>query len=326
MAPGYPARRKAPPSAYERQQKLEMKAARKEKAQQDHITSLSLAWSGQGWIPDDIRNCPPSFMEPTDVRVLRPLWRITLKAVSRNISLPSLWQPGGILLLSYNENGFIWRKNLMEAARDESWCLGAPRLESNQSTERTDHTNLADTVKASDQDKTRDAFATKDQPMEDGSTAESQETRADISSNEASIRIWELIEIASIEDLEEQILELKSEAQHATISIKRKKEQSDNIRGKIAAFSDFQSKVMSSLDDQLRRPETSTPDTEEHVKFLKDASQQRRLSLDKELAEVLNEERDSNRDLGMIREMEKLVEHILNYKAAVQRLDTEFSS
>jgi hypothetical protein len=297
-----------------------MKAARKEKAQQDLTTALSLAWGGQGWIPDDIRSCPPSSLEITDVRILRPLWRITLKAVSMDISLPSLWQLGGILCESYNESGFIWRRNLTQAAKDERWCLGAPRLESNQFTERTNQTNLADTAKANNQDKPRDASATKDQPMEDGSTAESQETSAHVSSNEASIRIWELIETSSVEDLEEQILELKSEAEHATTSIGRKKELSDSIRGKIAAFSDVQSRVMSSLDDQLRRPDTSTPDTEEHVKFLKDASQQRRLSLEKELAEVLNEEQDSNRDLCMIREMEKLVGHILNYKASMERL------
>ncbi|CAH0021587.1 unnamed protein product [Clonostachys rhizophaga] len=314
------ARRRAPLSAYERQQKLEMKAARKEKAQQDLTRSLSLAWDGQGWIPDDIRNCPPSFLKPTDVRILRPLWRVTLKAVSMNIILPSLWQPGGILRQSYDENGFIWRKTLTQVAKDESWCLEAPRLETNPSRERTNQTNLAETIEASDQDKPRDAFATKDQPMEDGSTAESQETSAHLSSNEASIRLWELIEISSIEDLEEQILELKSEAELATTSIRRKKELSDSIRGKIAAFSDVQSRVMSSLDDQLRRPETSTPGMEEHVKFLKDAWQQRRLSLEKELAEVLNEERDSNRDLCMIREMEKLVAHILNYKASMERL------
>lgn len=321
MSPGYPARRRrAPLSASERQHKLEMKAARKEKAQQDLITSLSLAWSGQGWIPDDIRNCPPSFLEPTDVRILRSLWRITLKAISMKMILPSLWQRGGILRQSYNENSFIWRKTLTQVARDESWCLGAPRLETNQFTELANQANLAETTKASDQDKRRDAFATKDQSMEDGSTAESQETSAHLSSNEASIRIWELIEISSIEDLEEQILELKSEAEHATTSIRRKKELSDSIRGKIAAFSDVHSRVLSSLDDQLRRPETSTPDTEEHVKFLKDASQQRRFSLEKELTEVLNEERDSNRDLCMIREMEKLVGHILNYKASMERL------
>ncbi|CAH0047058.1 unnamed protein product [Clonostachys solani] len=316
-----PARRRASSSSDPHQER-QMKVAAREKAKRDVTTSLSMAWNGQGWIPDDIRNCRRSpGSGTTDLTILRLIWRVTQKAVSMNISLLSLWQPDGVLRESYSDSAPMWRKNLHQAARDESWSLGAPRPEGNQFTERTHQSDLADIVTVSDQDKPRHEFGTEDEPMADGDTEGFQETSAHVSADEASICIWGSIDGSSIEELEEQGRELKIEAGHATTRIMRTKELPDNIRGKIAALSDVQLGVKSLLDNGFRRPDTSTPDMKEHVKFLEDASQQRKLSLDKELAEVLNEERASHRDLYKIREKQKLIAHILNYKAAIERSD-----
>ncbi|VUC27313.1 unnamed protein product [Clonostachys rosea] len=256
-----PARRKAPSNRLRRDR--QKKVHEYEKARRDITLLLSESWNGQGWIPADIRNCRRSpGSGTTDLTILRGIWRLTQTAVSKNISLHSLWQPGGILLESYNEYGVIWRKNINKAARDDSWCLGAPRLDGDQIAEIKNQTDSADFVTLSDEDEPEGLSDTEDPPMTNAISRRFPDTPAQISLDAASIGLWDFIDGSSVEQLDGQVGELEVEAGHATTRIARTKELSDNIRGKITALSDVQSGVRSILDNRLRNPETSKLDME----------------------------------------------------------------